>query len=352
MSRSQSTMSESVFGPISESMSESMFGAIAEAMPKTRSRPLKRRLRELYAQAMRVLGPRAWPYFENIPRVGKFAEAIRLHNNPFRNGVPSTGSVLNYDVQSNNSLILQPSTDAIPFYVLFGKEIDWRGRNLAIIAHWDAQETVKPYVQQYAAALKRLGYGVLLASAGIRLLPPGIENCVDSVIIRNGPGYDFTSWKAALLANPSIVNATELLLVNDSVFAPIGDLEPLHICMNAVVCDFWGVIESHAVQQHLQSYYLVFRQAALKNEGFETFWQHVGSSGGRNQAVSYEIQLTKWLLQHGLQGAARFPQICFTPSLLNPSHYAWDSLIRTGHYPFLKRELVVENPYAMDLESV
>lgn len=304
--------------------------------------------RRLVGRLMRCLPDALLPLAARLPRIGKFAEALHLHRHPFRMRLPQQGQVLpSAPAVGDSARIPSPR----PLYaVLRTRHADWSGRRAALLAHWDANGRIAPYVRHYASSLIEEGFAVALVT-GSRLHLVKEDAVFDAVIYRKGPGYDFTSWKAALAAFPSLYAARTLLLTNDSVFAPVGSLRALLRDMREVDCDFWGVLESHAPRPHLQSYWLVFRQAALHHPAFRAFWAHVPASDAKDAAIAQELRLLGWLQGHGLHGAARIPRDVLTPTALNPSHYAWDSLLSTGVFPFLKRELLTKNPYEVPLCS-
>ena len=41
--------------------------------------------------------------------------------------------------------------------------------------------------------------------------------------------------------------------------------------MNKKECDFWGMVESHEMKTHLQSYFLVFKKAVFQSSGFKEY---------------------------------------------------------------------------------
>lgn len=311
---------------------------------------LKRRLREYTALLLRALGSDGLRLCARLPRVGTFAEALALHRQPFCKPLPATGSLLAWpDMERLDAF----PTCQIPVCIQYAHPELNRAKKVAILAHWDPDQHVAPYVLHYAAAINRLGYQVILASAAAPRLD-GAGRHFAAVVYRTCQGYDFTSWKAALQSFPALYQCEELLLVNDSVFAPISDLAPLCADMAAVDCDFWGVLESHAIHPHLQSWWLIFRKNTLAHPAFKAFWEQVRPVREKSEAVRQETRLGAWLQQHGLRGASRFPQSCFRAGArrLNPSHYAWDKLLATGRFPFLKRELLFENPYAVPLTRI
>lgn len=226
--------------------------------------------------------------------------------------------------------------------LLHGRAADFTGVAVAVVAHWDPDGLVDPYVIRLCRQLKQDGFQVVLASGGLSSALPAPDGWADAVVVRDCPGYDFASWRAALLALPSLWRSAALVLCNDSVFGGVGSYAPMHAAMARVDCDFWGVAESRERAPHLQSYYLVFRPLALASQALADFFERVPLSDDRPAAVACEVRLTRELVRAGLHPAAFAP---FPPGArddLNPSCELWRELLEAGA-PLFKRELVLRN---------
>ena len=312
----------------------------------------KKHFRELVAYAFRNVPQGMLPYLAKLPRVGKFAEAYALWIEPFARPLPVTGATaLEHIHAADLQLRLQPATGTTGAVAHHGAENNFVGKKVALLAHWDAQATVAPYVRFYAQALKQLGYNVVLATGCTPKLSDDDRSVFAAIVSRQSKGYDFTSWRAAFEGMPSLYMAAEIILTNDSIFGPVGPLSPLLDSMKDVPCDFWGIIESDAVSTHLQSYFIVLKDKAINSTAFKEFVEHIGFCSEKWIAMGYEQEFSKWLVMHGLRAGARFSASLFKPTSLNPSHYAWNSLLQSGYFPFLKRELLFENPYAVPTAS-
>jgi lipopolysaccharide biosynthesis protein len=226
--------------------------------------------------------------------------------------------------------------------VLSNSITDFKDKRVALVAHWDPDGLVDPYVLEYFSALKTIGYTTILATENKLRQAEEISPVIDAIVWRKCDGYDFTSWKAAFEAFPSLYEAHEVTLTNDSVFAPIGSLEPMYHAMDDIACDFWGATESPQFMPHLQSFFLVFRQTVLRHKAFYEFWQGVPLSSDRNLAISCEIRLTLWLALHSLRPAAFIPHAHGDISDINPSCDYWKQILLAG-VPFIKRELLFRN---------
>lgn len=182
------------------------------------------------------------------------------------------------------------------------------------------------------------------------------------MIVRENLGYDFGSWRHAL-ASESLEEFDELVLVNSSVFGPMpGQLEVAFRRMREVPADFWGMSDSHQMDWHLQSYFLVFRQPLLRSPAFAAFWERMLLHDTKAQTIrSYELGLTQWLRQAGFRGVPLVSTARFTPEWrkrlwprgwkLNPTARFGPELLDAG-MPYVKVELLRDNPYGVDLRPV
>ncbi|MBN8908325.1 MAG: hypothetical protein J0H99_17220, partial [Rhodospirillales bacterium] len=66
-----------------------------------------------------------------------------------------------------------------------------------------------------------------------------------------------------LLRSGCAAGADEILLANDSVFGPLGDLRPIFATMRQRKLDAWGMVASTEGVWHLQSWFVWLSAAAL-----------------------------------------------------------------------------------------
>jgi len=265
--------------------------------------------------------------------------------------LPPTAMDLLPDLSAGNSAAMaqarhilgdfpSPEADISGNYICVrGAATDFSGDTTAVVAHWDPDGVIAPYVVHMCRCFKSMGWRVVIAShAALKQFEETPDGLVDAALYRTCPGYDFTSWKAALHCFPSLLRCNELILCNDSVFGGIGSYAPMHDAMRRVDCDFWGVTASREIMPHIQSYYSVFRRAALQHRAFTRFFDAVPFSDDRDQAISFEVRLTLWLNLHGLKPGVYAPAADI-PDSSNPSLRLWRNLLK-HNVPMLKRVLL------------
>lgn len=237
--------------------------------------------------------------------------------------------------------------------VVYDNVKDYSNKRVAIVAHWDPDAVIDPYVVYYLKNLKDMGYVTILTTDKCLELPIKVDNFVDAIVWRSCPGYDFTSWKGALECFSSLYDAEELLFTNDSIFAPMNPLAPIHAEMNSMDCDFWGLSESHTFVPHLQSFYLVFRAKAVRHKSFKEFWGTVGMTEDKDEVVArYELTLTAWLCRHGLNAAAYItPGNLHSMVEIGPLYLYWRQLLRYYKFPCVKRDVLAGKHWWMFLDN-
>ena len=135
------------------------------------------------------------------------------------------------------------------------------------------------------------------------------------VLVRDNKDYDFGAWKAGIeyLGYDNLKLYEELLLTNGSFYGPIYPFSEMWTEMNKRECDFWGInrhpdINLYAIpndrntryDEHIQSYWLVFRKKILISEDFKNFWNNLKNLDSFPKAMGYgEFKLTKYFEKLG-----------------------------------------------------
>lgn len=223
-------------------------------------------------------------------------------------------------------------------------------RRVCFFAHFHQDGFFADHVLTYLAALKQAGFATVVLSTAS--LAAGEESklagLVAGLIRRENVGLDFGGWiEACRRFFP--IEADLLLLANDSVYAPIGDLSAFIAALCVREWDFSGAVESLEDAPHLQSWFLLFRPAAYRSAAFASLMTAPMRRFDSKRALvdHYEVGLTRSLAASGLRYHA-----AFTPRLrgglavstpYNPAHLLWREVIEAG-VPFLKIEPVRLNP--------
>jgi len=184
------------------------------------------------------------------------------------------------------------------------------------------------------------------------------------ILLKDNVGWDFGMWRHAL-EHVDVHRCSELVLTNSSLFGPVHPLGPIFRRMTEDPCDFWGMTDNFEYRWHLQSYFLVFRQKALRHPGFAQFWASVLPYSNKRQVIySYELGLTTFLTECGLEGRAFAPveRIAEVPPrwpwssrrmhpTTIPSVYLPFTLLE-NEMPFVKVEVFRDNVAHVPLDSL
>ena len=225
-------------------------------------------------------------------------------------------------------------------------------RNLCIFSHFDRQSRVREYVHYYVQCLVSAGFRVIFVSTADQVVAADrdrLEAIGVEVHTRENVGLDFASWQYGLTLLDDVHSLERLILANDSVFGPLFDLKFLVDQMDMSGADFWGITDSYEIAWHLQSYFLVFSGEIVRSPTFKTFFETDFKNLTKRQIITKgEVGLSQALVQAGFHGAASCPYGLLLGETYrgpnNPTHYHWDRLVEELRCPFLKIQLVRDNP--------
>lgn len=222
---------------------------------------------------------------------------------------------------------------------------------VCLFAHYDARGTIAPHVLHYLQQIGSCGFTVHVALSGMTSLSDSDRIALDRVgaiaHLRPNGGLDFGAWQD-LVTNGCAIGATTVLLANDSVFGPLQPLEPIFARMQAHSTDVWGMVESREGTWHLQSWFLCFTAAAFAAPAVRRVLQLPFHDMSKPEIVLHgELGLGAAILADRLSWNAcwqssRRPLRRLVPG--NPMHLDFLALMRSGQVPFIKVELLRDNP--------
>jgi len=254
---------------------------------------------------------------------------------------------------------------------------------VAIFNHYDRQGRIHRFVLHYLDQLRDAGYCILFASNAPKLPARSLEQLrprCGLILRRANIGLDFGAYKDSIAELPDRSRLNSLILANDSVYGPLFPLRELLSRIDWETADVWGMADSWDRRYHLQSFFLLYGEKALKDPAFDRFWDKVRYVQSKTWIIQrYEVGQTTAMLAGGLRCRALFPYRKLVAAMLNavrsgnlledkslskphreflelifnllnkgtpinPTHLFWDHLIGVEGFPFLKRELLRENP--------
>jgi lipopolysaccharide biosynthesis protein len=193
-------------------------------------------------------------------------------------------------------------------------------------------------------------------------------------------GHDFGSYKDGIRQIGSVDLVDSLILMNDSCYGPLLDLDCLEQLAKSGDPDIWGITDSLSRKYHLQSYFLWIGRRALHCPAFHRFWATLLPYQPRSLVIRLdEVRFTQNLVRHGIVTQALCPYHAVANRALqlilrrlasdagqllssekdyleqlgnaiskgiplNPMHSFWDVLLAEFACPFIKRNLLGRNP--------
>ena len=221
---------------------------------------------------------------------------------------------------------------------------------VCLFAHHDRRGGVTPAVLHYLRELRRAGYQVHLARSDDRKLASADRDALvgtgATLLLRPNRGLDFGAWQALITAGAT-AGATEILLANDSVIGPFTPLAPIRRAMQGF--DVWGMVSSREGRRHLQSWFVCLSADAFDRAPVRRVLALPFDEMSKAEIIVHgELGLSAAFEAASLDVGARYvDEARLRPSALlptNPTHFRWRSLLRDGAVPFIKTELVRDNP--------
>ncbi len=221
-------------------------------------------------------------------------------------------------------------------------------KRIAFFAHYDRDGIIDDYVVYYLRGLQHVASRVLFVSDCE--LKPGeaakLDGLAELVFAGRHGEYDFGSWKRCFEhLDYDLSGWDELVIANDSCYAPVFPFEHAFTQMSTENCDFWSPSASEANKglDHLSSYFLVIRKPILADRAFLAFWTAIKPQPNANMVVQhYEKGLTQLLLRRGYSWSSLSPVAPIAAFM--KTDYVHQTL-QTYKMSWLKVRLVRENPY-------
>lgn len=149
------------------------------------------------------------------------------------------------------------------------------------------------------------------------------QKLIDGFIQRENKGYDFVAWSDAMkhYGFEKLGSYDSVTLMNDTCFGPVYDFGGIFSKFtNDSNVDFWGITNnrSHKVKpwedreaivlpDHIQSYFVNYKQKVVKSKAFKSFWANIEVLDDVVEViVKYETAMTKYFEDAGFQSGVAF----------------------------------------------
>jgi FkbM family methyltransferase len=215
---------------------------------------------------------------------------------------------------------------------------------LALFVTYAPSGALKPHVLHYVQSLRREGICVVLiinTERPLRVKTDALLSEVDGLFVRQNRGFDFAAWAHLLQLHPELLNIKVLYLTNDSLIGPTDQAEfsGLIKTIRDSNADVIGLTDNLEYRWHLQSYFLAFKERALRSVAFEKFFKSIVWFGDKHEVIrEYELRLANILKAAGLDADAIFRAW----DAHNPTTGHWKKLLESG-FPFIKAEVISDS---------
>ena len=223
-------------------------------------------------------------------------------------------------------------------------------KRIAIFAHYDKNNKIEDYVIYFLKELKKNADKIIFISDSfienteLDKIRPFVDYCKAE---KHGE-YDFGSYKRGIAyakENSFFSDCDELILTNDSCYAPLFPFEEMFDTMSSKNLDFWGCIANKTPVrgniEHIQSYFIVFKKTVFLSDCFYEFFESVTSQIDKGDIVSkYECGMTKFFSEHGYKWDV-YSKI--SKRKRDAYLYFYKDMIKKERTPFLKRSIILFN---------
>lgn len=270
---------------------------------------------------------------------------------------------LHYQIKSGLRVFFPAGTDVrdgepacLADYRVIRSLPDPAGHKIALFVSYAPGGRMRPHSFHYMRQLRRAGYLVYALAANDRANleteDPGPEVC-DALAARENIGFDFALWSAAIQKDTRILQASDLLLVNDSVIGPLIPMDKIFASIDRSSAAIVGLTDSSQIKSHTQSFFLHLKKPVISSDVFAGFVNDLKSYADKNTVIEeYEINFISRMAAAGFSCEPLFASahLGFAQNQ-NPSIECWRELLAVG-FPFLKADLVRCNPRNDDLSDM
>lgn len=226
-------------------------------------------------------------------------------------------------------------------------------KRICIYVIFDKQNTINAYIEAVLRELKKFVDDIIVVcnfesiKSGEHYLHPYAEK----VYCRKNIGFDSGAYKDALekyVGWTKIEEYDELLLTNDTYFAPIYPFDDLFETMSKCECDYWGITkhpsgcfnDGYAYNEHIQSYFLCFKKEVLVSRKLKEFWEEYTYVDNRDLAIrEFELKINDYLRANHFKGRSYMEErnLNVVPYNSNPYNVIAYELIKDYEIPILKK---------------
>ena len=233
-----------------------------------------------------------------------------------------------------------------------------------IFSHFDLDNKIDDYVLHCIKQFSEIGWKIIFVTSCPILseqCSDKIFNLVSCILLSDGKGRDWGNYALGLRTAFELSSPKSLIFLNDSVYGPLSSVQHFIEKADSLEADFVGMTDSPQHRYHLQSYFLYFKPSICTHSTFLNYWKFFSPQPNKNLIIQKnEIDFSQYFINLGFRPASLYPyskliNVAHSGSYIsshllkqdehvNPTHYFWDILLNLFDFPFVKVELLRENP--------
>ena len=186
-------------------------------------------------------------------------------------------------------------------------------KSVAVFASFNTNGVIKDYVIYYLKELRKYVDCIIFVTDN-PILEAELDKINDLVSIAKcsrHSGYDFMSYKIGIqLAKEYklLENAEFLILCNDSCYGPLESFAEIFEKGYNQKSDFFGLSSDTAEQEHIQSFFYIFKRNVFTSRYFINFMNKIKKLNSYIDIVTkYEFKLTKYLEKYNFKHTTFVP---------------------------------------------
>lgn len=211
------------------------------------------------------------------------------------------------------------------------------------------ENIIKPHVLHHIDRLSNNGIKVVLVvnskiESDKFIFDKNFVASLSGLFVRDNIGFDFAAWAHLYSLCKNREHITRMYWINDSIVGPLDDnafsklIERVRWSKHSLL----GLTENIHPLRHVQSYFLVFNQEALKSDEVHKMLMSTLCFSTKELVIdSYEVNLTKSFENIGLTVGTLFPTHAKYIEDSNDTYFRWQELINSG-FPYIKTSVIKE----------
>lgn len=230
-------------------------------------------------------------------------------------------------------------------------------KRIGIFAFYDESGYVDEYVEVLLNSIQNLIQRLVIVVSGkIEEKSYGrLKKYSNDIFVRKNCGYDGGAYKdvfTKFLVNEDWEQWDEILLFNDTFYAPLYPWEDVFKSMKSDNVDFWGLSRypgggrklstGKDIPSHIQGYFLVCKKKLFLSQPWKNFWDNLVYPTSYWEAVEkFEIYFSIYFSNYGfLAGAYTDNTNIAIKTCENPYTHYIEELIKNYKFPIMKRKLI------------